>query len=211
MTVVGIAADVLNRRLTESPQPILYRTLEQSSDLSLALLIRTRGDATALGEGVAREVRAVDPSIPIYSVRTMPEILDAAVAQRRFLMRLLVAFGSVATLLALLGAYGVMSYSVSQRRREIGIRMAFGARHVDVMRMIMLQGMTITSAGILSGIVVALALMQLVRSQLYGVKPSDPLTIAAVLLLMVCVAGIAAYLPARRAVRVDPMNVLRSL
>jgi predicted permease len=210
MTVVGVAGDVLNRRLTEAPQPILYRPLDQSSDLSLALLLRTRGETTTLGEGVAREVRAVDPDVPVYSVRTMPELIAAAVAQRQFLMRLLVTFGALATALALLGIYGVMAYSVSQRTREIGIRMAIGARAADVSRMVMRRGMALTAAGVVLGIAASLGLSELVRSQLFGVQPSDPLTLTTVLVLMTGVAAVAAWLPARRAARVNPLVALRT-
>jgi predicted permease len=210
MTVVGVAGDVLNRRLTESPQPILYRTLEQSSDLSMALLIRTRGQTPGLGEGVAREVRSIDPDLPVYAVRTMSELIEAAVAQRQFLMRLLVAFGALATALALLGIYGVMAYSVSQRTREIGIRMAIGARQVDVSRMVMRRGLVLTAAGAFAGLAASLGLSQLIRSQLFGIQPSDPVTMASVLALMMAVASAAAYLPARRAALVDPVVALRS-
>lgn len=210
MTVIGVASDVLNRRLTEAPQPILYRSLEQSSELAMALLVRTRGDMAALGESVAREVRAVDPDLPVYAVRTMSELLEAAVAQRQFLMRLLVAFGVLATALALLGIYGVMAYSVSQRTREIGIRMAIGARQSDVSRMVMRRGLALTAAGVAVGIAASLALTQLIESQLFGVQPSDPLTIASVLVLMIGVAALAAHFPARRAASVDPVAALRS-
>jgi putative ABC transport system permease protein len=209
MTVVGVAGDVLNRRLSEPPQPIMYLPLEQSSDLSMALLVRTRGDLPNLGESLAREVRAVDPDLPVYGVRTMAGLIGAAVAQRQFFMRLLVAFGALATALALLGIYGVMAYSVSQRTREIGIRMAIGARQIDVARMIMRRGMALTAAGMFAGIAASLALSQLVRSQLFGVQPSDPVTMACVLALMTLVAGAAAYVPARRAARVDPVVALR--
>ena len=210
MTIVGIASDVRNRRLTEPPQPILYRSLDQSSDLALALLIRTRGETPDLFDSVAREVRAVDAAVPLYAVRPMTELLEGAVAQRQFLMRLLVLFGGVATALALLGIYGVMAYSVSQRTREIGIRMAIGARHTDVARMVMRSGLTMTAVGVALGIAVSLALSRLIASQLFGVRPSDPLTIGAVLLVMVVVAAAAAYLPARRAARVDPVIALRA-
>lgn len=209
MTVIGVAGDVLNRRLSESPQPILYRSLEQSSDLSLALLIRTRGNVPNLGEMVAREVRAVDPDLPIYSVRTMTDVIGLAIAQRQFLMRLLVAFGALAMALALLGIYGVMAYSVAQRTREIGIRIAIGARQVDVLRMVMRRGIALTSAGSFIGVAASLVLTQFVKSQLFGVQPSDPSTMASVLTLMMLVAVVAAYVPARRAARVDPVVALR--
>jgi putative ABC transport system permease protein len=209
ITVVGVAGDVLNRRLNEAPQPVLYRSLEQSSDLTFALLVRTRGDVSNLGEMLAREVRAVDPELPVYSVRTMADLLAAFMAQRTFLMRLLVAFGVLATALALLGIYGVMAYSVSQRTREIGIRMAIGARQVDVSRMVMRRGILLTSTGAIAGVLASLGLTQLVKSQLFGVQPSDPWTMAAALILMTIVAAAAAYLPARRAARFDPLVALR--
>jgi putative ABC transport system permease protein len=204
-----VAADVLNRRLTESPQPILYHSLEQSSDLSFALLIRTRSENPNLGEMVAREVRAIDAELPVYSVRTMNELIGTAVAQRQFLMRLLVAFGAIATVLALLGIYGVMAYSVSQRTREIGIRMAIGASQIDVSRMVMRRGVLLTSAGVVLGIVVSLGLTRFIRSQLFGVHSSDPVTMMSVIAVMMMVALAAAYLPARRAARVDPIVALR--
>jgi putative ABC transport system permease protein len=210
MTVIGVAGDVRNRRLAEPPQPILYRSLEQASDLSMALLIRTSGNTPNLGEQVAREVRAVDADLPVYSVRTMNELLEAGVAQRQFVMRLLVAFGGLATALALLGIYGVMAYAVSQRTREIGIRMAIGARQSDVSRMVMRGGMALTAAGVFVGIAAAMGLSQLIRSELFGVQPWDPITVASVLALMTIVAAGAAYVPAHQAARVDPIVALRT-
>jgi predicted permease len=210
MTIVGVAGDVLNRRLNEPPQPILYQALDQSSDLSLALLVRTRGATPDLGASIAREIRAVDPDLPVYSVRTMAEVIGAALAQRQFLMRLVVAFGIIATALALIGVYGVMAYSMSQRTREIGIRMAIGAREIDMSLMIIRQGMTLTIAGALIGGAASLGLSRFVRSQLFGVEPSDPVTMVSVFVLMTVVAVAAGYLPARRAARVDPTVALRS-
>jgi putative ABC transport system permease protein len=148
--------------------------------------------------------------VPLYAVRAMTDIVAANVAQRRFLMRLLVTFGILATALALLGIYGVMAYSVSQRTREIGIRMAIGARQSDVSRMIISRGLAMTAAGVVVGLAASLVLSQLVESQLFGVQPTDPLTLTMVCALMSVVAAAAAWLPARRAARVDPVVALRS-
>jgi putative ABC transport system permease protein len=211
MTVVGVAGDVRNRRLAELPQPILYRSLEQSSDLSLALLVRTRGATPDLAERIGREIRAIDRDLPVYSVRTMTDVIGSALAQRQFLMRLLVAFGAMALTLALLGIYGVMAYAVSQRTREIGIRMAIGARGIDMSLMVLRRGVTLAFVGVAVGSAASLGLSQLVRSQLFGVEPSDPVTLAAVCILMTVVAAAAGYLPARRAAGVDPVVALRSV
>ena len=210
MTVVGVAGDVLNRRLSESPQPILYRSLEQSPGLRSRCSCRTDGNPPGLAEGVSREVRAVDPNMPVYGMMTMSEHIGRAVAHRRFLMRLLLTFGAIATGLALLGIYGVMAYSVSQRTREIGIRMAIGARQTDVTRMIMGSGLVVTMTGVAVGLGGSLALARFIRSQLFGVQPSDPLTLVSVLVLMTVVAAAAAYLPARRAASIDPVSALRA-
>jgi len=210
ITIVGVASDVLNRRLTEQPQPILYRSLEQSSDLSLALLIRAVPGFSGLGESVLREIKAIDADLPVYAVRTMSDLIEATVATRQFLMRMVIAFGTTATALALLGIYGVMAYSVSQRNREIGIRIALGARQADVAKMVLGRGIVLTAAGLVVGLTASLALSRLIASQLFGVNPTDPITLASVVLLMTLVATAAAYVPARRAARVDPVVALRS-
>jgi putative ABC transport system permease protein len=209
MTVVGLVGDVQNRRLDEPPQPILYRSLEQSSNLTLALLVRTRGEVSGFEEALAREVRAVDANLPLYAVRTMDDILDANVAQRRFLMRLLVAFGAAAVSLALLGLYGVISYSVSQRTREIGIRMAIGARTGDIASLVLGQGLRLTAIGIGVGLAGAVATTQLIRTQLFGVQPYDLVTIVSVVVLMTMTTLAATAVPARRAARVNPIVALR--
>jgi putative ABC transport system permease protein len=209
MTIVGVVGDVRNRRLDEAPPPILYRSLEQSSNLSLSLLVRTAADVTGLGQAITREVRAVDPELPVYAVRTMDDLLAGAVAGRQFFMRILAAFGVAAIGLALLGIYGVMSYSVTQRTREIGIRMAIGARASDVSQMVVRQGLVPAAAGIAAGVAGALGLSQLLASQLFGVQPFDPLTLVSVIAVMGCVTAVAAYVPARRAARVNPIIALR--
>jgi predicted permease len=210
LTVIGVSGDVLNRRLNEPPQPILYRSLEQSSDLSLAVLARTRGVTADFAERIAQEIRAIDADVPIYAVRPMDDVIGSALAQRRFMMRLLVAFGGIATTLALLGIYGVMAYAVAQRRREIGIRMAIGARHVDMSWMVLRRALRLTATGVLVGTAVSQTLSGLVRSQLFGVEPSDATTMTAVFMLMTMVGCAAAIVPARRAASVDPVVALRS-
>jgi predicted permease len=210
MTIVGVSGDVHHRRLDEPPQPILYQTLEQASNLSLALLVRTRGPQPDVGEILAREVRAVDPNLPLYSVRTMDDLLARAVAQRQFLMRMVAVFGATAIGLALLGLYAVISYAVSQRTREIGIRIALGARQIDVSQLVLLQGMWVTGAGMVVGLVVALPLSQFMRSQIFGVRPFDPGTLVGAVLVMGVTAIVAVYLPARRAARIDPIRALRA-
>ena len=209
MTVVGVVADVRNRRLSEPGQPILYRPLEQAPSFSLAVLLRTTGETPGLSEALAREGRGADPDLPVYAVRTMDEWIGRAVAERRFLMRLLAALGVAAVAIALLGIYGVMAYAVSRRTREIGIRMAIGARREDVSRMVVRQGLILTAAGLGAGFLGVLGLSRLISSQLFGVRATDPWTLASVLGLMMIVALTASYLPARRAGRVDPLIVLR--
>lgn len=210
LTIVGVAGDVRNRRLDEPPPPILYRSLEQSSGLSLSLVVRTPAPVAGLPAAIAREVRAVDADVPVYAVRTLNELVAGAVAERLFFMRILVAFGAAAIGLALLGIYGVMSYAVSQRTREIGIRMAIGARAGDVSQMVVRQGLTPALVGVVVGLVAALGGAQLITSQLFGVRPFDPLTLVSVLGVMGVVTAVAAYLPARRAARVNPIIALRS-
>ena len=210
MTVIGVAGDVLSRRMTDAPQPILYQSFEQSSGLSLALLVRRRGATADLAEHVAREVRAVDPDLPVFAVRSMDEVIGYALAQRQYMMRLVVAFGAIATGLALLGIYGVMSYAVARRTREIGIRMAIGARQVDMSRMVLRRALALTITGAVAGGIASAGLSGLIRSQLFGVEPSDPFTMASVFLVMTLVACAAGYIPARRAARVDPVVTLRS-
>jgi putative ABC transport system permease protein len=210
ITVVGVAADVLNRRLTEPPQPILYRPVEQSSDLSMAMLVRLSDSNRDISRTLAGAVSAVDPGVPVHAVRSMEDLISANIAQRRFLMRLLVLFGGLAAVLALIGIYGVMSYAVTQRTREIGIRLAIGARPSDVSRMVVYRGLTLTAMGLGLGVLAALLSARLVASQLFGVRAADPVALAAALVLMTAVAWAAAYLPARRASRIDPVLALRA-
>jgi ABC-type antimicrobial peptide transport system permease subunit len=174
------------------------------------LAIRAAGDPADLVAAVRREVRAVDPDQPISDVRTMEEILGREVAPRRLQMTLLAGFAGLALLLASLGIYGVISYAVSQRTPEIGIRMALGARPRDVLGMVVGGGLRLAALGVGIGLAAALALTRVMASLLYGVSATDPLTFVSIPLLLLAVALAASYLPARRALRVDPVAALRS-
>ena len=210
MPIVGVVSDVQNRRLTEPAQPILYQSLDQSPSLSVALVARTRGPQPGIGEALAGAVRAVDRDVPVHSVRTMDELLSTAVAQRRFLMRVVLAFGGAAIGLALLGLYGVISYSVSRRTREIGIRVAVGARQLDIARLVVRQGLSLAAVGLAIGVATAFGLTQFIQAQLYGVRRFDPLTFGVVFVVVSVAALAAVLLPASRAARIDPIVALRS-
>jgi putative ABC transport system permease protein len=156
-----------------------------------------------------REIAAVDADLPVYDVRTMNQVIAESVAQRRFTMGLLAIFAFAALSLAALGLYGVISYAVTQRTREIGLRMALGGRRLDVLGLVVGQGMKMAMIGALAGMLASLALTRLMKGLLYGVSASDPFTFIAVALLLVTVALVACWIPARRATKVDPMIALR--
>ncbi|HEX5432820.1 MAG TPA: FtsX-like permease family protein, partial [Candidatus Angelobacter sp.] len=184
-----------------------YDQLPLSS--TLTLIVRTKGNPQGLVSLVRSEMASVAPNIPLYNIETMEQYLASSSAQARFNTVLLGIFASLALLLAAVGLYGVVSYSVSQRTQEIGIRMALGAKKRDVLRMVVGQGLKLALIGVAIGILGALALTRLLTSMLYSVKPTDPLTFTAVSLVLIAVALLACYIPARRAARVDPMVALR--
>jgi ABC-type antimicrobial peptide transport system permease subunit len=158
---------------------------------------------------VRRAVRRIDSREIIYSVQTLDEVLAGSLAARRISMVLLGIFAAMALLLSCVGIYGVISYTVGQRTREIGVRMALGAQRGDVMRMVLREGLTMAFTGVAFGTVAALALARLIASQLFDVSPQDPLTFAAIAIVLILAALLACYLPARRALRVDPVVALR--
>jgi putative ABC transport system permease protein len=175
----------------------------------ISVLVRTRVEPQSLAGAVRGQILAVEPNQPVYNVRTMKEVVAESVASRRFSMFLLLVFALVALVLAAVGIYGVMAYSVTQRTHEIGIRMALGAQAADVLRMILGQGLLLILVGIAVGLLAAFALTRVLASLLYGVSATDPLTFAAISLLLMTVALLACYIPARRATKVDPMVALR--
>lgn len=208
-TIIGIVSDIPHRGLDSTPKPDWYLPLSQSPARTMTLLVRTALDPASLTAAIRQEVRAIDAARPINKVSTMNEIIASSVAPRRFSAMLLAVFAAVALLLAATGVYGVMAYAVSQRTREVGVRMALGAQRSDVIRLILKQGLMLTLIGIAAGIIGAVAAARAMTNMLYGVKTTDPLTFAAVASLLIIVALLACYLPARRAAKLDPMTALR--
>jgi putative ABC transport system permease protein len=210
MRIVGVVGNVLSDRVEQAPRPMLYRPLTQASSLSMAIVVRTSGDPARLAEPLTRAVRDADPDQPTHSVRSMADVQAAATASRRFAMQLVGGFALLALVLAAIGIYGVMAYLVSQRTREIGIRMALGARPASVVGLVVSYALALAVGGVLVGIVGAAVLTRLIAGMLFGVSPSDPLTFATIALTLIATALAATLTPARRAARVDPMVALRA-
>jgi predicted permease len=209
ITIVGVVRGVRSWALQNEPAPQLYLSLPQRPRRAMYLAVRTTGEPAELTGALRRELSALDPELPMADVRTMEQRLEGAVARPRVNMFLLGGFAGVALLLAGIGIYGVISQMVVQRTREIGIRMALGARSRDVMRLIIRQGIFPALVGIGLGLAAALAGSRLLESLLYGVTATDPLTFLIVPVFLAGVALLAAWLPARRATRVDPTEALR--
>jgi putative ABC transport system permease protein len=208
-TVVGVIVDARTESLAEASAPQIYLSLYQRHPKDLAIFVRGRLDAAATPVGLRREVQAVNPELPVFGTQTLSDALSASLSERRFSMEIIGLFALTALLLAGLGIYGVISYLVSERTHEIGIRLALGAQRSDILRMVVRQGLGLAIAGAAVGLVCALIVAHLMAGLLYGVRPSDPLTFGGVALLLIGVALVACYIPARRAIRVDPLVALR--
>ncbi|HZS04996.1 MAG TPA: ABC transporter permease [Blastocatellia bacterium] len=208
-TIVGVVGDVNHYGLDTPPDLQAYVPHAQWTDSYMLFAVRTANDPTAIADAARREVWSVDKDIPVYQVATMERLVASSVAQRRFTLVLLGVFAGVALLVAAIGIYSVMSYSVTNRTNEIGIRMALGAGAGDVFRLVVGQGMKLAAAGVATGLIAAFALTRLMTGLLFGVSASDPLTFAGVGLLLALVAFVACWIPARRATKVDPMTALR--
>ena len=216
-TIVGVLKDVKQGGIDQKTGTELYLNLEQLATRlpqagnvgTVNIVMRTTQPASTLAGTINQAVAALDSSLPIEKLRSMDDAFGEAISRPRLLAQLLGIFAGLAILLAAIGSYGVLSYMVTERRREIGIRMALGADRASVMRMVLSQGLRLTLVGVAVGLAAAFALNRVLASLLFGVRPSDPLTIASVVALIGTVALVACYLPARLATRVDPMIVLR--
>jgi predicted permease len=211
-TVVGVVKDIKYRNLGETPQPYFYRPMQQvwGPNTGFWLHVRTVGPPLQLLPELRRELRSVDPRVHAFEVFTLSDYIGAAWFAQKIGAALLGVLGTLAFLLAALGLFSVMAYSVSQRTQEIGIRMALGAQMIDVFRPVVGQSLRLAMAGIGIGLVLSFALTRLVASQLFGVSATDPLIFVGVSCLLCAVALAASIIPARRAIKVDPLIALRA-
>jgi predicted lysophospholipase L1 biosynthesis ABC-type transport system permease subunit len=208
-TVVGVVRNVLERGYEQEEKAGVYLSSAQASGFGSNLVVRVTRDPLSLAPSVERIIQQVDPEQPVRLVRSMNEIINLSVGDRRQHTALLVMFGGLAMLIAALGLYGLLAQTVSARSREIGIRMALGATGKTVLALVMSRGMALTAAGLTAGAVIAWSVTRAMSALLYGVDAGDPVTFAAVLGLLGIVAVVACAIPAIRAARLDPMLVLR--
>ncbi|MGH9702423.1 MAG: FtsX-like permease family protein, partial [Candidatus Acidiferrales bacterium] len=209
ITVIGEIANARTDSLAESSVPQIYLNLYQTGAKHLAIVLRGHLDIAAIPEEVREQVQSVDPTLPVFGAQMLDETVSASLSERRFSMEIVALFALTALLLAGLGIYGVISYAVSERTHEIGIRVALGAQRRDILQMVLRQGLGLALSGAAIGLIGALLVSRLLAGMLYGVGPTDPVTLAGVALLLIGVALFACYIPARRAIRVDPMVALR--
>jgi putative ABC transport system permease protein len=209
ITIVGVIADARTESLANANVPQIYLSLFQDTPKELAIFLRGDLNASAIPREVRAMVQSVNPELPIYGAKTLDDAVSASLEQRRFLMDIVAAFAMTALLLAALGIYGVISYIVTERTRDIGIRLALGADRSRILAMVLRQGLGLAMAGAALGLVGSLIVSHLMAGLLYGVMPTDPLTFVGVTLVLSGVALAASYIPARRAIHVDPMIALR--
>jgi putative ABC transport system permease protein len=207
--VVGVVANARETSISQAPQPAYYLSMLQTTNGHQQVFVRTQNDPSALAATITKQLWALFPDQPVSDVTTITQVITKSVGSQRLRSILLTVFALVGFALALVGTYGVISFSVSRRVQEIGVRMAVGARSTDVLCMILLQGLLLVTLGVAIGAAAASGLARLISSQLYGVQPGDPLTFLGAGALVLMTAAIACLLPARRAMKVDPIIALR--
>jgi putative ABC transport system permease protein len=207
--IVGVVNDVKSFGLEEETHPDIYRPYAQAPSSLIAFAVRTSGDPLSQVAAVKDAIYAVDKDQPVFKVITMEKLAAESITLRRVSMLLVGGLSTLALILAAIGAYGVMSYTISQQQREIGLRLALGAQASDVLKLIIGQGMKPALVGMIIGLIASFALTRLIKNLLFGISATDPITFAAVTLLLTVVALLACFVPARRATKVDPMLALR--
>jgi putative ABC transport system permease protein len=208
-TVVGIVKDIKHDGFDKDGMPHLYMSIYQRYGKVLSVVVRSSLLPSTLEPQIRAAVEAIDPNLPVFGVRSMDEVIDVYLAQRRFSAELVAGFAGLALLVASIGIYGLLAYMVGQRTREIGLRMALGAQRFDVLKLFLANGVFMAGAGIIFGLIAALLLTPLIASLLYGVRPMDPMVFFAVPVILFSVALLASYIPALRAARVNPITTLR--
>jgi putative ABC transport system permease protein len=209
LQVVGVAGDIHQHQLSKPPKPMFFAPFAQDPWTAVTVAVRTRANPSQIADALTGAVRSLDQNLPVYNLRRFDEVLAASVSRPRFQLTLLGLFGSLALSLAAIGLYGVMSYAVAQRTNEIGIRMALGAQPRHILSQILWQGAKVAIFGAPAGLVASFAVTRFMKFMLFAVNPLDLGTYAAVTALLVAVTVVACYIPARRAMRVDPMVALR--
>jgi predicted lysophospholipase L1 biosynthesis ABC-type transport system permease subunit len=209
ITVVGVAADIKHKQLTQEPDFQGYMPYRQGGWNSAVIVVRTPGDPTRATGTVLAALKETDPYVPTYRVLTMDATIERSYWQQALYSKMFTAFAAIALALAAVGVYGVIAYSVSQRTREIGVRVALGAQRTNVLRLILGHGALLAGAGIGIGLAGALGVTRFLRAMLFGVSPFDPMSFVAVTVVLSVIAFLASYIPARRAARVDPIEALR--
>jgi putative ABC transport system permease protein len=207
--IVGVVGDVRSESLDATPEPTMYVPYRQDVFSTMWILARTDGDPGRLASAARQAVREIDPTLPAYSITPVADVVRESVAERRFSMLLLVAFAALALFLAAVGIYGVVAYSVSQRTQEFGVRMAMGAERRDVLALVLGGGLKLALVGVVLGLGGALALSRLIETMLFNVRPFDPPSYAAMAVLLLAIAALACYVPARRATKVDAIIAIR--
>jgi ABC-type antimicrobial peptide transport system permease subunit len=210
MTIVGVIGDVKDQPNSPGAEPAFWWSEFQASEPDMSVAIRTRSDPSQVADGLRDTVHRLDPALAVADVRLLDSVVDTSVSTPRFTFVLVGMFAGLAILLAAIGAYGVIAYTVSQRTPEFGLRVALGAQRSDLMRMVLAQSAKLAVPGTILGVLLALSLGRVMQNLIYGVSLADPVILSTVVLLVLSVALIASYVPARRASRSDPMATLRA-
>jgi predicted permease len=209
-TVVGVVETVRTRAVARVPEPEIFIPFVQRPARGMSIVVHTEGDPAALAGDLRETIWSLDPNLPLSQVATLEDVFAASIAPERFISLLLGGFAALALILGAVGIYGVMAFMVAQRTREIGIRMALGARPAHVLGSVMSRGLMLTGLGLVFGLIAAVAAGRTLSTLLFGVSPADPITLGSVTLLLGGAALFACFWPARRATRVDPIITLRS-